>query len=126
MSLKCKTIYAVRFPVIFWSFISSHLHWLLINVDLQCDLYNRSVCQSVKRNLGASRAAGVAWFPHARCQWSAGSGITLGPAWAADHQQTEDSGLLVHSLTVEELLLNILAVLFSRKVWCLHTMTLVV
>lgn len=50
----------------------------------------------------------------------------MSPAWAADHQQTEDSGLLVHSLTVEELLLNILAVLFSRKVWCLHTMTLVV
>lgn len=50
----------------------------------------------------------------------------MSPAWAADHQQTEDSGLLVPSLTVEELLLNILAVLFSGKVWCLHTMTLVV
>lgn len=59
VSLKCKNTYAVRFPVIFSSFISSHLHWFLIGGNWQCDLYNCSVCQAVKGNLGASRATGA-------------------------------------------------------------------
>lgn len=78
VSLKCENIYAVRFPIIFCSFIPSHLHWLLINVDLWCDLYNRSVCQSVKRTLGASGAVGTtgSLMLHFSCE------LKIGITWA--------------------------------------------
>lgn len=78
VSLKCENMYAVSFPIIFCSFIPSHLHGLLINVDLGCDLYNRSVCQSVKRTLGASRAVGAIGSLHAEFQSGANSRCHLG------------------------------------------------
>lgn len=80
VSLKCENIYAVRFPTIFCSFIPSHLHGLLINVGLGYGLYNRSVCQSVKRTLGVSRAVSAVGSLRAEFQTGAKSWCHLGRA----------------------------------------------
>lgn len=82
VSLKCENTYAAGFPIIFCPFIPSHLHWLLINVDLWCNLYNCSVCQSVKRTPGASRAGGATGSLRAEFQSLATAGRRLGPTWA--------------------------------------------
>ena len=97
VSLKCKNTYAVRFPVIFSSFISSRLHWLLTGGDWQCDLYNCSVCQAVKRDLGASRAVGATLS-----LMQSASRVTVGGPIS-----TRRTWLLAHPLTGEELLWSI-------------------
>lgn len=80
-----------------------------------------AMCQSVKRSLGASRAIGVtlSFLPVTSGQ------LKVGSRWAVP-SANRGQWLLVHSFTVEELLLSIELCLLSRRVWCFHTVTLVI